>query len=308
MNNDFYHKLKKGFIMKNKYLCIFILMCVCVFCYGQRENDDELFFCIRKFSEIERVKEELPEAEIFENLSNRDELPEKVLGHWLNVPQYTDIIKYTRKNENQKITIPELPAHKNSNYSYIWSLPIAELGRNDAGLGYYHVIFNDKTIEYDKILELENFIINYSNRNYNPESYSYFLAKYNFIFDLDDIKKSIMNTTVHYEIPFRINHDADSYFKIAELYTLYSYATEIVWNLMQLDKMQLRLLRNAFYASKGYVFKDKNLTDFFIQSEKYKPNEFIKENTIEFSQKEKDVLKIIIELENEPDKYRRYFQ
>lgn len=175
-------------------------------------------------------------------------------------------------------------------------------------MGYYHVIFNDKTIEYDKILELENFIINYSNRNYNPESYSYFLAKYNFIFDLDDIKKSIMNTTVHYEIPFRINHDADSYFKIAELYTLYSYATEIVWNLMQLDKMQLRLLRNAFYASKGYVFKDKNLTDFFIQSEKYKPNEFIKENTIEFSQKEKDVLKIIIELEKEPDKYRRYFQ
>ncbi|MBO5850155.1 MAG: YARHG domain-containing protein, partial [Paludibacteraceae bacterium] len=48
---------------------------------------------------------------------------------------------------------------------------------------------------------------------------------------------------------------------------------------MQLDKMQLRLLRNAFYASKGYVFKDKNLTDFVIQSEKYKQNEFIKENT-----------------------------
>jgi len=67
---------------------------------------------------------------------------------------------------------------------------------------------------------------------------------------------------------------------------------------MQLDKILLRLLRNAFYASKGYVFKDKNLTDFFIQSKKYKPNEFIKENTIEFSQEEKDVLKIIIELEN----------
>lgn len=89
--------------MKNKYLCIFILMCVCVFCYGQRENDDELFFCIRKFSEIERVKEELPEAEIFENLSNMDELPEKVLGHWLNVPQYTDIIKYTKKMKTKKL-------------------------------------------------------------------------------------------------------------------------------------------------------------------------------------------------------------
>lgn len=284
--------------MKKRYLCIFILMSVCFFCYGQRESDDELFFCIRKFSEIERVKEDLPEAEIFENLSNMDELPEKVLGYWMDVPRYTDIIKYTRKNENQKITIPEVPAHKNSNYSYIWALPIAELGRNDAGLGLYHVIFNDKTIEYDKILELENFIINYSNRYYNPENYSYFLAKYNFIFDLDDIEKSIMNTTVHYEIPFRINHNADSYFKIAELYTLNSNDTSIIlWNFMQLDKMQLRLLRNTFYASKGYVFKDKNLTDFFSQSEKYKPNEFIKENIIEFSKEEKEILDIIIELE-----------
>lgn len=41
--------------------------------------------------------------------------------------------------------------------------------------------------------------------------------------------------------------------------------------LRKLDKVQLRLLRNEFFARKGYIFKSKDLQDHFGQMDWYKP-------------------------------------
>ncbi|MDQ1772777.1 YARHG domain-containing protein [Labilibaculum sp. A4] len=42
-------------------------------------------------------------------------------------------------------------------------------------------------------------------------------------------------------------------------------------DLLKLDKKTLRLLRNEFFARYGYIFKDKELTDYFSQMDWYNP-------------------------------------
>lgn len=66
---------------------------------------------------------------------------------------------------------------------------------------------------------------------------------------------------------------------------------------MQLNKEQLRLFRNAIYASKGYVFKSNELNEFFKQSSNYVPDGSLREEEIEFTIQETRLLEIIKELE-----------
>ena len=68
---------------------------------------------------------------------------------------------------------------------------------------------------------------------------------------------------------------------------------------MQLNKNQLRLFRNAIYASKGYVFKSRDLNEFFSQSSSYVPDSNLKESEIEFSFSEKRIIEIIQKLETD---------
>lgn len=71
----------------------------------------------------------------------------------------------------------------------------------------------------------------------------------------------------------------------------------IYWECLEaLSASQLRLLRNEIYARHGYVFKSKDLNDYFLQKSWYKPDPNLKE--IELSDLEKENLSLIQYFEN----------
>ena len=60
-----------------------------------------------------------------------------------------------------------------------------------------------------------------------------------------------------------------------------------------LNKDELRILRNAFYAKNGYIFKDSTLIDFFNTSISYWPDDSVTQNSIKMSKEEKILIEMI---------------
>ena len=63
--------------------------------------------------------------------------------------------------------------------------------------------------------------------------------------------------------------------------------------LEKLDKDELRLLRNAFYAKNGYVFKDEALNTFFNSAICYFPDKSITAEKIKINESEKILIEMI---------------
>ena len=63
-------------------------------------------------------------------------------------------------------------------------------------------------------------------------------------------------------------------------YKLLGAEQKIVNIITQLDKNQLRLLRNAYFANRGYIFKNHDLQTFFDSGIAYYPDENVKGNII----------------------------
>jgi hypothetical protein len=66
--------------------------------------------------------------------------------------------------------------------------------------------------------------------------------------------------------------------------------------LIYLSDEQLRLLRNSIYANHGYIFKSRELADYFAPFRLHRPNPSFSES--EFSETEKTNLQNIIAEEN----------
>ena len=60
-----------------------------------------------------------------------------------------------------------------------------------------------------------------------------------------------------------------------------------------LNKDELRILRNAFYAKNGYIFKDSTLNDFFNTSIAYWPDDSVTQSSIKMSKEEKILIEMI---------------
>ncbi len=60
-----------------------------------------------------------------------------------------------------------------------------------------------------------------------------------------------------------------------------------------LNKDELRILRNAFYAKNGYVFKDENLNKYFSSALCYWPDDSVTQNSIKMSKEEKILIEMI---------------
>ena len=60
-----------------------------------------------------------------------------------------------------------------------------------------------------------------------------------------------------------------------------------------LNKDELRILRNAFYAKNGYIFKDSTLNDFFNTSITYWPDDSVTQSSIKMSKEEKILIEMI---------------
>ena len=75
----------------------------------------------------------------------------------------------------------------------------------------------------------------------------------------------------------------------------------ILDSLKSLSKDQLRILRNSFFAKKGYVFKDQNLKDFFARGSYYTPDSSVSMNSIIRSEGDIILINIIQRLESGND-------
>ncbi len=75
----------------------------------------------------------------------------------------------------------------------------------------------------------------------------------------------------------------------------------ILDSLKSLNKEQLRILRNSFFAKKGYVFKDQNLKDFFARGSYYTPDSSVSMNSIIRSEGDIILINIIQHLESGND-------
>ncbi len=76
-----------------------------------------------------------------------------------------------------------------------------------------------------------------------------------------------------------------------------NYKTNIN-RLNELNKSELKILRNTFFAVRGYVFTDRELLDFYKRFPWYHTNEESKGDMQELNDYEKELLKIILDLEN----------
>jgi hypothetical protein len=68
---------------------------------------------------------------------------------------------------------------------------------------------------------------------------------------------------------------------------------ELIELLKEMDKNQLRLLRNSFYAKNGYVFKDENLNKYFSSAICYFPDKSMTIDKIKVTESEKIVIEMI---------------
>lgn len=75
----------------------------------------------------------------------------------------------------------------------------------------------------------------------------------------------------------------------------------ILDSLKSLNKDQLRILRNSFFAKNGYVFKDQNLKDFFARGSYYTPDTSVSMNSIIRSEGDIILINIIQHLESGKD-------
>lgn len=275
--------------MKKFVFLALLIFCVSFF-FGQENNKNQLYFVNRDF-DIAQMKQEFPDAVFYKD----SEIADGNLDYF--VSGKCNAICYDL-NKTKKIKVPEMSD------GYVWSLYYFQEGRNDAAPGRMLIIFNDRTIDNETILKLESFVIDNNNNNYDPDDFCYLYERVRpLLFVGHEVYKSSYEPEeICFEIPFKIENNADSYFETVKRYAFYIKEgyykqDEIKWNLMQLNKNELRLLRNAIYASKGYVFKDKKLNEFFIQSEAYVPDKTLKENRINFTKNELKLLALIKELE-----------
>ena len=72
----------------------------------------------------------------------------------------------------------------------------------------------------------------------------------------------------------------------------------ILDSLKSLNNAQLRILRNSFFARKGYVFKDQTLKDFFARGSYYKPDSSVSMDNIIRSEGDIILINIIQHLES----------
>ena len=85
---------------------------------------------------------------------------------------------------------------------------------------------------------------------------------------------------------------------------------ELIELLKQMDKNQLRLFRNSFYAKNDYVFKDSSLNNFFSSALCYIPNKSVTVDKIKTEKHEKILIEMILAAEKGEspedvfDKYR----
>ena len=284
--------------MKKFVFLALLFFCVSFF-FGQENNKNQLYFVnFEKDFDIEKMKGEFPDAVFYKN----SEIANGNLSYYVNGINYDangkcNSICYDL-NKTKIIKVPEMSD------GYVWSLAYFQEGRNDAAPGWMPIIFNDRTIDIETILKLESFVIDNNNNNYDPDDFCYLYERVRpLLFGGHEIYKSSYKLEeICFEIPFKIENNADSYFETVKRYTFYIEEgyykqDEIKWNLMQLNKNELRLLRNAVYASKGYVFKDKKLNEFFLQSQAYIPDKSLKESRINFTENELKLLALIKELE-----------
>ncbi len=75
-------------------------------------------------------------------------------------------------------------------------------------------------------------------------------------------------------------------------YLNYSFS-KLLEVLERMDKDELRLLRNAFYAKNGYVFKDENLNKYFGSAICYFPDKSMTIDKIKVTESEKIVIEMI---------------
>lgn len=68
---------------------------------------------------------------------------------------------------------------------------------------------------------------------------------------------------------------------------------ELIELLKEMDKNQLQLLRNSFYAKNGYVFKDSSLNDFFSLALCYIPDKSVTVDKIQVETHEKILIEMI---------------
>ena len=68
---------------------------------------------------------------------------------------------------------------------------------------------------------------------------------------------------------------------------------ELIILLKEMDKNQLRLLRNSFYAKNGYVFKDSSLNTFFSSALCYIPDKSVTVDKIKIEEYEKILIEMI---------------
>ena len=68
---------------------------------------------------------------------------------------------------------------------------------------------------------------------------------------------------------------------------------ELIELLKEMDKNQLRLLRNSFYAKNGYVFKDENLNKYFSSAICYFPDKSMTIDKIKVTESEKIMIEMI---------------
>lgn len=97
----------------------------------------------------------------------------------------------------------------------------------------------------------------------------------------------------HRDIDGQINSDYEQHFTLGEFYDR-SNGYEIERGMMYIEGgkpgIDTRILRNLPYAHRGYVFKDKDLQDYFSQFFWYMPDSTWKASTADFTYKELEFL------------------
>ena len=68
-------------------------------------------------------------------------------------------------------------------------------------------------------------------------------------------------------------------------------------DLVKLSARELKIVRNYFFAVRGYGFKTKMLRDFYSQFFWYKPDSDLDLDIIELSRRERDFIDKVIEVE-----------
>ena len=145
------------------------------------------------------------------------------------------------------------------------------------GIGKQKHIIDESGYTYTNIY-IKSGVLSYKKKNFKPKRELFISWSYNPSFRIDDISENFYIRRATYLLE-KLN--------IKELKQYLKY----------LNKNQLRISRNYLFARKGYIFKSKDLYDYFSNKVWYIPNPNITNDIKELNEKELDIFNLVCDYE-----------